>query len=377
MASVLEDRILRRLSKLQQRHRFRQLSSSSGIDLTSNDYLSLSDHPEIRKAMVKALEDGLPLGSGGSRLLRGNTPWHIELEQRLAAFKHAESALIFNSGFEANVGVLSTLCRPGDLVFADRLVHASMIDGMRQSKADLQFFPHNDMAALSGMLASATGAGARFIVAESLYSMDGDHAPLDELAALANQHDAYLIIDEAHATGVFGERGSGLLEHFGLENTPLVTVHTCGKAWGSFGAFISCSRPVKEYLVNHCRPFIFTTALPPLLPVQWLAILEILEKETWRREKVLAHAARLRAALADLIHFDGIATPIIPIVLGDESRTLAAAQYCQDAGFDIRAIRPPSVPKGTSRLRIALHAGLKDRDLVRLIQVCRQILKGD
>jgi len=374
MGSVLHDRIQRRLSKLKQRFRFRELSKGSGIDLTSNDYLSLTDHPKVRQAMIHALESGIPLGSGGSRLLRGNTAWHVDLEARLAAFKQAETTLIFNSGFEANVGVLSTLCRPGDVVFADRLVHASMIDGLKQSKADRHFFPHNDVIALQNQLETAPQGRARFIVVESLYSMDGDLAPLPELAALAREYDAHLIVDEAHATGVFGQRGSGLLEHFGLLDAPLVTIHTCGKAWGSFGAFISCSNEVRDFLVNHCRPFIFTTALPPLIPQQWLSVLDIIQGEPWRREKVLAHATRFREALSDHIPFQGTATPIVPIVIGDEARTLAAATHLQEEGFDIRAIRPPSVPKGTSRLRIALNAGLADDDLDRLIRACRHIL---
>lgn len=374
MGSVLPNRIQRRLAKLRRKNRFRELASSSGIDFTSNDYLGLANHPAIRRALVKALENGIPLGSGGSRLLRGNTPWHMQLETRLAEFKRCEAALIFNSGFEANVGVISTLCRPGDMVFADRLVHASMVDGLRQSKVATSFFPHNDMRALAQLLETTPTSGARFIVVESLYSMDGDCAPLAELADLANTHQAYLIVDEAHATGLFGERGSGLLEAANLTDAPIATVHTCGKAWGSFGAFVSCSQAVKEYLVNHSRSFIFTTALPPLLLVQWLAVLDVLEQEPWRRERVLNHAARLREAISEFTPLEPTTTPIVPIILGEEARTLAAAAQLQSQGFDVRAIRPPSVPLGTSRLRIALNANLEDAQLDRLIQACRSIL---
>lgn len=377
MEGALPDRIARRLTKLRRKNRFRELAPSQGIDLTSNDYLGLADHPRIRQAIISALEEGVPLGSGGSRLLRGNTPWHMQLESRLAQFKQAEAALIFNSGFEANVGVLSTLCRPGDLVFADELVHASMIDGLRQSKVDYKLFPHNDMETLNQLLKKFTSTRARFILVESLYSMDADRAPLPQLAEFANTHQAHLIVDEAHATGIFGERGSGLLEEANLVKAPLVTVHTCGKAWGSFGAFVSCSQMVKDYLINHCRPFIFTTALPPILLIQWLAVLDVLEQEPWRRQKVLEHAARLRNAVRGLTPLDEANAPIVPIILGDEAKALAAAAQLQSQGFDVKAIRPPSVPLGTSRLRIALNANLRDQDMDRLIQACRAILLPD
>lgn len=374
MIGALPDRIHHRLARLRRKHRFRELTPANGIDISSNDYLGLGNHAQIRKTLIQALADGVPLGSGGSRLLRGNTPWHLQLETRLAQFKQAEAALIFNSGFEANMGVLSTLCQPGDRVFADRLVHASMVDGLRQSKAEHQFFAHNDMHELQRMLESANSAHARFIVVESLYSMDGDRAPLAELVQLASTFNAHLIVDEAHATGIFGARGSGLLEAQGLIGAPLVTVHTCGKAWGSFGAFISCSQMVKDYLINHCRPFIFTTALPPILLIQWLAVLDVLEQEPWRRQRVLKHALRLRSAIRDLTPLDPDNAPIIPIIFGSEPRTLAAAAQLQSQGFDVRAIRPPAVPLGTSRLRIALNANLEDHDLDRLINTCRTLL---
>lgn len=373
MDSLLE-RLHRRSALLRRKNRFRELAPVSGIDISSNDYLGLSNHPAIREAIISALQEGLPLGSGGSRLLRGNTAWHEHLEQRLAEFKQAEAALIFNSGFEANVGVLGTLCRPGDLVFADQLIHASMIDGIRQSKAKLHLFPHNDMDALEELLKGTSSSRTRFVVVESLYSMDGDCAPLQAIAALSKHHNAHLIVDEAHATGIFGNRGTGLLEDANLNHAPLVTVHTCGKAWGSFGAFISCSQVVKDYLVNHCRPFIFTTALPPVLLVQWLAVLDVIEQEPWRRARVLHLASRLREALSPFTPLRGITTPIVPVLFGDEGRTIAAACHLQNLGFDARAIRPPSVPLGTSRLRIALNANLTDQETSRLITACLSLL---
>ncbi len=367
MSSRLETSLLARLQRIRERDRFRELRSRGGIDLSSNDYLGLTDHPRIREAVARALAEGLPLGAGGSRLLRGNTPWHEEMERDLATFKGTEASLIFNSGYDANVGVIATLCGAGDMIYADALVHASMIDGIRASKAQRQVFDHNDMDHLGALLAEGSGFRERFILVESLYSMDGDRAPLQTLVQLARRYDAHLIVDEAHATGVFGERGAGLLEEAGCCDAPLIALHTCGKAWGGFGAFIACSQVVKDYLVNHCRRLIFTTALPPLLLVHWRAVLELMQSEPWRRSLVLERASQLRSGLRDLVDLGASDSQIVPVILGEERLALAVAGELQAEGFDIRAIRPPSVPKGSSRLRIAVNARLREPDLNRLI----------
>lgn len=370
-SSNLEASLAARLERLRERGRYRVLRPRGGIDLSSNDYLGLADHPRIRERMCRALAEGLPLGAGGSRLLRGNTPWHEELERRLADFKQTEASLIFNSGYDANVGVIATLCGAGDMIFADALVHASMIDGIRASKARHRVFDHNDMDHLGAMLAEGGAYRERFIVVESLYSMDGDRAPLKSLARIAQRYQAHLIVDEAHATGVFGPGGAGLLAEEGLCGAPLVTLHTCGKAWGGFGAFIACSRVVKDYLVNHCRRLIFTTALPPLLLVHWRAALEVMGEEPWRRKIVLQRAAQLRAGLRGLVDLGASDSQILPVILGEDDLAMDIAADLDRQGFDIRAIRPPSVPKGTARLRIAVNVGLEEGDLGRLITFFR------
>ena len=371
--ALFEEELAARLRRLEAKNRLRRLVPGQGLDFSSNDYLGLADHPGIRAALVRALEDGISLGSTGSRLLRGNSHWHENMERRLARWKGCPAALIFNSGYDANVGVLSTLIGGGDRVFADTLIHASIWDGIRAAGAHLDTFPHNDMAALERLLAAAPTAGNRFLVVESLYSMDGDRAPLALLAGLARRYRAHLIVDEAHATGVFGPSGAGLLEEAGLTAAPLVTIHTCGKAWGGFGAFVTCSRTVRDYLVNRCRRLIFTTALPPLMMAQWQAALTVIQEESWRRRRVLALADRLRSALADRVDCGASDTQIVPILLGDSQTALQKAAQLQAAGFDIRAIRPPSVPPGGARLRLALRATLKDEELESLITTCRQI----
>jgi len=358
-----------RLRLLKRKDRYRQLIGRQGIDLSSNDYLGLAEHPRIRAAMVQALHENIPLGSAGSRLLRGNTSWHLALEERLAGFKGQEAALIFNSGYDANVGVISTLCGAGDVVFSDALIHASMIDGIRASKAEKVVFPHNDMAALEQALTEHTGKRRRFIAVESLYSMDGDKAPLKLLDDLARRHDALLIVDEAHATGLFGKDGAGLANQAGIQ--PFVAVHTCGKAWGAFGAFVSCSQLVKDYLVNCCRRFIFTTAPPPLFAIQWHGVLDVIRDEPWRGEKALAMAALFREKMKGIADTGQSDSQIVPVICGSDQRAMMAAKACQDAGFDIRAIRPPTVPAGSARLRIAFNAGIEEDQVMDLIACCK------
>jgi len=369
---ALDRRLTQRLRNLRDKGRYRRLAARQGLDFSSNDYLGLSEHPRIREAVARALAEGVPLGSGGSRLLRGNTLWHERLESRLAEFKRAEAALIFNSGYDANVGLFSTLLGAGDAVFSDALIHASMIDGIRAGKAGRQIFPHNDMDALERALAQAPPEQTKFIAVESLYSMDGDRAPLNRLAELAERHRACLIVDEAHAVGVHGPGGAGLLAAAGVK--AYAVVHTCGKALGGFGSFVTCSEPLKNYLVNRCRNFIFTTALPPLMMVQLEAALDALADEPWRREKALASAARLRAGLADLVDLGASDTQIVPVMLGSDRAATQAASALQEEGFDIRAIRPPTVPRGTARLRIAVNAKVREADIDRLIAACRRII---
>lgn len=360
----------RRLGKMRRLHRHRSLAESHGLDFSSNDYLGLSNHPRIRAAVAQAIADGVSLGSGGSRLLGGNRPEHQQLERRLAAFKGSERALIFNSGYEANFGVLSTLCGAGDQIIADQLIHASLYDGAKHGKAQLDRFQHNDLNDLERLLKLSVKARRRFVVVESLYSMDGDLAPLVEISTLCRDYQAHLIIDEAHATGLFGPKGAGLSSAYPLAVTPLVTVHTCGKAWGGFGAFISCSNTIADYLINFCRNFIYTTALPPLLLAHWQAVLDFLENEPDLARSVLHKAERFRQAVSGKFNTGQSASQIVPLIVGSDEAACDLAATLQEAGFDIRAVRPPTVPAGTARVRISFTAQCGEAELEKLIQTC-------
>ncbi len=378
---AFDETLARGEQRLAAKGRLRELRLPDGLDFSSNDYLGLADHPLIRQRLRDALDAGLALGAGGSRLLRGNTPLHEQAEQAVAAYKNAPAALMFNSGYDANVGVITTLTGAGDRIFADDLVHASMIDGMRQSKAVRHRFRHNDLDHLQQLLAEDRAlkaqSGRRFILIESLYSMDGDVAPLSAIADLAAQYDADLIVDEAHATGVFGPDGQGLAAAAGVAHVPLVTLHTCGKAWSSFGAFVTCSEAVKQRLINRCRNFIFTTALPPWVAVHWLAVLEVLQHESDRAEKALTLAASFRARFAGRLDMGESQSQIVPVILGSDPRACFYAARLQAQGFDIRAVRPPTVPRGTARLRLAFNAKLDAADVARLGDAFEAIMQEE
>jgi 8-amino-7-oxononanoate synthase len=346
--------------------RYRQLAAAAGLDFCSNDYLGYARRPW-------PAADGVRSGAA-SRLLRGHVPLWDEVESRLARWHGAESALIFTSGYAANEGLLSTLIEPGDIVASDQHNHASIIDGLRLSKAERLVYRHNDVDELERMLLGATRRRrpqqALFIVTESLFGMDGDRAPLASLVELARRHDAQLIVDEAHATGCFGATGSGLVDELGLRAQVLATVHTGGKALGVPGAYVACSALVREVLINRCRHFIFTTALPPAVAAWWLDMLDGVAAEPLRGR--LHEMAR---CFRDELGRAGVAAGgedyIVPIVLGADDAAVAAARRLQTQGFDIRPIRPPSVAPGTARLRIAIHAVHASADLQRLASALR------
>jgi 8-amino-7-oxononanoate synthase len=344
------------LEGLAESSRLRSLKPRQGTDFTSNDYLGLAGSPRLARAVTAAIARGTPVGAGGSRLLRGNTPEHEALEAHAAAFFHAGRSLFFGSGYVANYTLLSTLPQSGDLLVLDALVHASAHEGARAGRARFVKAAHNDAGAFEDAVRAwrqGGGRGRPWLAVESLYSMDGDRAPLDELAAVAERHDAMLLIDEAHATGLYGPEGRGLAAS--LEGRDdVVVLHTCSKALGGAGAFICGPRVLCEFLVNRGRPFIFATAPSPLLAVAALEALEILRDEPERRER-LAHliAVAGRAALAS-----GAATPtgsqILPVIVGEDRTAVELAAGLQRRGFDVRAIRPPTVPDGSARLRISI-----------------------
>lgn len=343
------------LSALTAKARLRVLRAREGIDFASNDYLGLADDPRLKRSIVEAIERGVPVGSGGSRLLRGNAPEHEALEEDAARFFGCESALFFANGYGANSALLATLPQRGDLIVYDRLAHASAHEGIRLSRADQAGAEHNDPDGFAGVIAKWRGKGGKgrvWIVVESLYSMDGDQAPLTDLMQLADAQDAILLVDEAHATGVFGPDGRGLAADLdGQAN--VIVMRTCGKALGCEGALVCAPRVVTDFLVNRGRGFIFSTAPSPLLAAAVREALRICGDEPERREELFALIAHTERALAPL-GVKATGSQIIPIILGEDERAMMAANAMQEAGFDLRGIRPPTVPAGTSRLRLTL-----------------------
>jgi 8-amino-7-oxononanoate synthase len=356
----LEQRVAAHMSALGDAQLLRTLCPPGGIDLSSNDYLGLARHPLLQEGMIQAVRrEGC--GSTGSRLLRGEREGFARLERAFAVFKRTERALHFSSGYLANIAVLTTFPEAGDVIFSDERNHASLIDGIRLSPARRLVFPHNDAGALARLLEEHRGTGHAFVVTESLFSMDGDLAPLFDYASVCRSMGAALIVDEAHAVGVFGACGSGLIEATGVEDDVFVSVNTAGKALGVSGAFAAGSSWAIEYLIQRARPFVYSTAPPPAVVGALEESLSIVASEPERRERLGRLSARLRARLIDA----GLPVPpgtshIIPVLLGENERAVGVALALQAQGFDVRAIRPPSVPPGTARLRIAVNVGLTD-----------------
>ena len=342
----------------------RALAPRAGRDFASNDYLGLADSDALRAALFAGIERGLPAGSGGSRLLRGNHPEHEALEAHAARHYGSEAALFFATGFAANTALFATLPQRGDLVVHDELIHASAHDGMKLGRAGTVAAAHNDAQAFDDIITrwrAGGGGGTPWIAVESLYSMDGDRAPLTALAAVADRHDAVLVVDEAHATGVFGPGGAGLA-HALPRRDNLITIHTCGKALGCEGALLCAPAIATDFIVNRGRPFIFSTAPSPLMA--WLVrqALEIVANEPERQGRLHGLIRRAEARLAAL-GLPASGSQIIPVVIGDNARTMRIAAALQADGFDIRGIRPPTVPHGTARLRIAITLNVGEREI--------------
>jgi len=364
-----------RLARIHAAGRYRELRRIDGpIDrwvtvdgrrallLCSNNYLGLANHPALIEAAVQAAREW-GVGSGASRLISGSLAPHVELEARLARMKGTDAALIFPSGYHANIGAVTALVGSGDAVFSDQLNHASLIDGCRLSGAEIHVYPHGNLEALREMLRAAP-ARRRLIVTDSVFSMDGDHAPLRGIFDLAAEHEAEVLVDEAHATGVFGASGSGLMEHLGLNEIPAVHVGTFGKALGCAGAFVAARDDVIRLLVNCARSFIYTTALPPPIVAAAGAALDLVAREPERRATLhrLSHTLR-RRLLALGFEIPAGEGPIIPVIAGEAERALAWSAALLERSVFVQAIRPPTVPPGTSRLRVTLMATHTDDDL--------------
>jgi 8-amino-7-oxononanoate synthase len=377
--SALAQRIGAELQRLDAEGLRRTLRPPTGIDLSSNDYLNLAFDPRV----ISRFADAARLagcGSTGSRLLRGERTAFTAIENRFAAFKQAERALYFSSGYLANLAVLTALTAPGDVVFSDQRNHASLIDGLRLSRATVVVFPHNDVAALAQLITDRrpVAPGVAFVVVESLYSMDGDRAPLGELAGLCAANAMTLIVDEAHAVGLFGQRGSGLIEQESLDANACLSVNTAGKALGAAGAFVTGPGWAIEYLIQRARPFVFSTAAPPAIAAAIDSSLDIVAAEPERRARLHSRARylrrRLRAAGIDAVDDS---SQIVPIMIGDNTRAVAVASALQADGFDVRAIRPPTVAVGTARLRVSVNAGLAESTLDAFVERLASTLRLD
>jgi 8-amino-7-oxononanoate synthase len=334
-----------------------ELDGRSVLNLSSNNYLGLATHPEVVAAASAAAVQG---AAGSARLVAGSSALHQVLEAQLARFKASESALLFNSGYTANTGIIPALVGTGDAVLSDEMNHASLIDGCRLSRAERRIYRHGDVAQLEEQLRSLVRAGhpgRRLVVTDAVFSMDGDVAPLADIASLCGRYGAMLLVDEAHSTGCLGPGGRGLVAELGLEHRVTVVMSTLSKALGSFGAFAAADQLVIDYLVNHARSFIFSTALPASPVAASLAALQVLEDEPWRMQRLQENAELFRRQLQSL-GFRTLAstTQIVPVLVGDAGKTLAMAAGLLEEGIFGVAIRPPTVPAESARIRVSLMA---------------------
>lgn len=343
------------------------------INFCSNNYLGLADDTRLVAAAKRAM-DGFGFGSGASRLVCGNMPPHEELERKLSQLKQAQAGLLFNSGFAANTGIIPALMGRDDVVFCDKLNHASIIEGIVLSRAELKRYPHLDMEALQKGLQQA-GNKRKLIVTDTVFSMDGDRAPLAEIIALAQQYEAYVMVDEAHGFGVLGQNGGGLAQELGLSKAIDVQMGTLSKAAGCFGAYACVSAPLREYLINHARSFIYTTSLPPAIAAAASAAVDIIQDPNTGgklRRQVQDNADYVRRGLKDLgFNTLNSTTPIIPIIVGDASKAVEASRRLLEQGLFVQAIRPPTVPMNTARLRVTVMAGHTKEELERLLSAMK------
>jgi len=338
------------------------------VDFSSNDYLGLAGHPTLIEGAKKAMEKW-GAGARASRLMSGDLEIHHRLESAIAALKGKEASLIFGSGYLANAGIIPALCGRDDVIYSDRMNHASIVDGVLLSRARFYRFRHNDLNHLEDLLKNHRSRYRKaLIVVESVYSMDGDQAPVSGLLELRGRYGAMLMIDEAHATGVFGTKGEGIISQTGADAVDVI-LGTFGKALGGYGAFVAVSNRMKQFFLNRARTFIFSTALPPAVIGANLAAVKLLEEEPERRSRVCELASELRQALKEDL---GLNTPsesqIVPVMVGDSQSALSLAESLRDAGFFVKAIRPPTVPEGTARIRLSITANHGAGDLHRLLE---------
>lgn len=340
---------------------------------SSNNYLGLANDPRLIYAAETILHE-FGVGSSGSRLTTGHTDWHHKLEKKIAHFKQTEAALLFSSGFLANVGVLSSLPEKGDVILSDQLNHASIIDGCRLSKAETVVYHHIDMDDLEAKLKATATYHRRFIVTDGVFSMDGTTAPLDQIIPLAKRYNAYVIVDDAHATGVLGKTGRGTSEYFGVH--PDVMIGTLSKAIGTEGGFVAGSKVLIDFLLNHARTFIFQTAMPPAICAASYAALEMIEDSNSKREQLYSNVEKIKTSLIEMGYtVKGEMTPIIPVIIGDANEAVIFADRLQENGIFAPAIRPPTIPKGESRIRLTVTSDHTKKEIDYLLECFQSIGK--
>lgn len=349
---------------------FVQITGKTYLSFCSNNYLGLANHPKIKQAAIAAINQ-YGWGAGASRLVSGNMTLHQELERKIAEFKDAEAALLFPTGYMANVGAVCALVAKGDIIIGDKLNHASIIDGCRQSGAAFRVYPHNNINHLEKLLQRSSIFRRRLVVTESVFSMDGDTAPLPEIVEIAKRYDSIIMIDDAHAMGVFGRHGKGMIEHYGLEGKIDVIMGSLSKAIGSIGGFIAGSKHLIDFLKNKARSFIYTTALPPAVCAASLAGLALLQDDTSLIDKLWKNINYLKSQLSKFANNIAVESPVVPIIIGSAENALHLSTKLYQNGILIPAIRPPTVLAGTSRLRISLMADHSESDIDRLIALLK------
>jgi 8-amino-7-oxononanoate synthase len=341
----------------------------------SNDYLGLANHPRIVEAAIEAASR-YGVGEGASHLLSGHSAVHERLEEKLAEFMQMPRSLLFSTGYQANIGAVTALAGPEDAIFSDALNHASLIDGVRLSRARVVRYPHADLGFLSGALAESD-ARTKLIVTDGVFSMDGDVAPLPAMLDLCERHDAWLLVDDAHGFGVMGREGRGSPSHFGLHSPRIVYVGTLGKAAGVAGAFVAGAAEVVESVLQRARTYIYTTAAPAMLAAAVETSLELIRKDEWRRERLRGLIAALKRELQGSQSALGSSdTPIQPLVLGESSEAVRASAALRERGILVPAIRPPTVPEGSARLRISLSAAHSEEEVIHLASALREVCRS-
>ncbi len=380
LQSELDERAA--LGLLRQRHTLQGpqaphivVDGKSYLSFCSNDYLGLANHPQL----IAAVQQGAAqygVGAGAAHLVSGHSVAHHQLELALAAFANKPAALLFSTGYMANLGVVQALVGKGDTVFADKLNHASLNDAMLLSRAAVQRYRHSDMAQLA-LLLEQTGSGRKLIITDAVFSMDGDLAPLPELLALCEQHDAWLLADDAHGFGVIGEQGRGSLAHFGIASPRIIYMATLGKAAGVFGAFVAAEQAVIDTLINHARSYVYTTATPPALACALLESLQLIGQGDERRAHLQRLIAQLRNGLNNLPwQLMPSTTAIQPLLVGDNQAVSDLSVALRERGVWVAAIRPPTVPQGSARLRITLSAAHSVADITQLTETLHELAQG-